>query len=217
MPLEQQCMSVWKRPLNQTCPLVPKRPLAHPADCLFVFLDFLHVTLRVQVAACWLTRLCFKLNKNFYDREFKCPCDHFKVTVASLQIKPEMLQTSHSRAFIVSLHGRKEGVARPGGLLLITAPRTRDHTCVQSCCSCKEQPWGDGREPEVSPTPFTTQAAPVGSSVKCSFLGHGPLTQIPGWQPCSSLLQTLGPFILATPSATNLHPPPPLPNSGNAT
>lgn len=47
--------------------------------------------------------------------------------------------------------------------------------------------------------PFTTLAAPVGSSVKCSSPGHGRLTQIPGWQPRSSPLQTLAPFIPAPP------------------
>lgn len=100
---EQQCISAWKRPLNQTCPPTLKCPLTHPADCMLVFLDGLYVTVRVKVAALWLTHLCFKLNK-----ESKCPRDRFKVTMATLQLKPEMLQTSQSRAFWVSLHGDRE-------------------------------------------------------------------------------------------------------------
>lgn len=56
---------------------------------------------------------------------------HFKVTMATLQNKLEMLQTSQSGASIVSLHGG-------GGPSLIIAPRTRDHACMQLHCGRKE-------------------------------------------------------------------------------
>lgn len=123
--------SAWVREsVHSTRPVHPLRNvhLLTPADCLFVFLDCLYVTVRVKVAACWLAHLCFKLNEDFSSRESKWPRDHFKVTMATLQIKPEMLQTNQSLCFQASLHGGEDRVARPGGLSLIIGSCARDCT-----------------------------------------------------------------------------------------
>lgn len=89
------------------------------------------------------------------------PCARFKVTMATLRIKPEMLQTNQNRAFTVGLHCGEDRVGRPGGLSWIIAPRARDRTGVQ--------PWlqgagahsrGDGREPEVSPRAVHRTSSP---------------------------------------------------------
>lgn len=87
--------------------------------------------------------------------------------MATLQIKPEMLQTRQSRAFTVSLHRGEDRVACPGGLSFIIAPRARELTCVQLRRSCEEpariheEMGEDQRSPPCHPKHWQPQLAAV--------------------------------------------------------
>lgn len=92
---------------------------------------------------------------------------------------------------------------RSGGLSLITLPPTRERTCIGFCATmaAHTQEYGDGVGcgGGGSPHAIHCTSSPSWQSVKCSSPGQGRLTQIPGRQPHSSPLQTLGPFIPVSP------------------